>query len=48
MSLAKVRTILEAIRALAPHFNDDEIRELGAIICKTITRLEFNTKGEDK
>lgn len=39
-NLEKVRALLEIIRIIAPHLNDDEITAIGLILNKAIERIE--------
>lgn len=39
-NLAKVRTLLETIRIIAPHLNDNEITAIGLILNSAIERME--------
>lgn len=39
-SMAKVRILLETIRHIAVHLNDEEIAAIGIILNKTLNRLE--------
>ena len=39
-SMAKVRILLETIRHIAVHLNDEEIAAIGIILNKALNRLE--------
>jgi hypothetical protein len=39
-NIPKVRKILEVIHELATYLNDDEIRDIGLVLQRTIDRIE--------
>lgn len=47
-NLTKVRILLETIRGVAVHLNDDEIAAIGIILSKALERLEKeSTESEE-
>lgn len=45
-NLAKVRTLLQTIRIIAIHLNDDEIRAIGMVLNKAIERMEKESEED--
>lgn len=45
-NMAKVRQLLETIKALAPVMNEDEISEIGVVMLKVLDRLEKESVEE--
>ena len=46
-NIAKARTIIEAIRTLAPIMNDEEISDMAKVIIKITSRLEKENNSKE-